>query len=72
MGADYDTDHYLVVPQVKERLTVSKQAAKKFEGETFNLRKLNELEIKKRYQIEISNRFAALENSRHRKGLGDH
>ena len=34
----------------------------KFEGERFNLRKLNELEVKEKYQIEITNRFAALEN----------
>jgi len=26
------------------------------------LRKLNELEVRKQYQIEITNRFAALEN----------
>ena len=26
------------------------------------MRKLNELEVRKQYQIEISNRFAALEN----------
>jgi len=31
-------------------------------GERFNLRKLNELEVKEKYQIEITNRFAALEN----------
>jgi len=31
-------------------------------GERFNLRKLNELEVRKRYQIEITNRFAALGN----------
>jgi hypothetical protein len=30
--------------------------------ERFNLRKLNELEVRKQYQIRISNRFAALEN----------
>ena len=30
--------------------------------ERFNLRKLNELEVRKRYEIKISNRFAALEN----------
>jgi len=34
--ADCDTDHCLVVAQVRERLTVSKQAAKKFEGETIS------------------------------------
>jgi len=30
--------------------------------ERFNLRKLNELEVRKQHQIKISNRFAALEN----------
>jgi hypothetical protein len=43
-GADCDTDHYLVVAKVRER---------------FNLRKLNDLEVRK-HQIEISNRFASL------------
>ena len=61
-GADCDTDHYLVVAEVRERVGVSKQAAQKFDVERFNLRKLNELEVRKQYQIEISNRFAALEN----------
>ena len=46
-----------------ERLAVRKQAAQKFEGERFNLRRLNEPEVKEKYQIEITNRFAALENS---------
>jgi hypothetical protein len=32
-GADCDTDHYLVVAKVKERLAVSEQAAQKFVGE---------------------------------------
>jgi hypothetical protein len=43
-------------------LVVSKQAAQKFDVERFNLRKLNELEVRKQCQTEISNRFAALEN----------
>jgi len=43
-------------------LAVCKQAAQKFVGERFNLKKLNALEVRKEYQIEISNRFAALEN----------
>ena len=38
------------------------QAAQKFEGEKSNLSKLKELEVKEKYQIEITNRFAALEN----------
>ena len=63
-GADCDTDHYLVVAKVKESLAVSKLASQKFDGDRFNLRELNELEVKKQYQIEITSRFAALENLR--------
>ena len=50
--------------KIRERLAVSKQAAQKFDGERFNLRKLNELELRKQYQIENTNRFATLENLR--------
>jgi len=61
-GADCDTDYYLVVAKVRERLAVSKQATHMFDGVRFNLRKLNELEVRKQYHIEITNRFAALGN----------
>jgi hypothetical protein len=60
--SSYMSDHYLVVTKVRERLAVRKQEAQTFEGERFNLRRLNDLEIRKQYQIEITNRFAALEN----------
>jgi hypothetical protein len=60
-GAECDTDHYLVVTKVRERLAVSTQAAQKFDAERFNLKKLSELDVRKQYQIKISNRFAALE-----------
>jgi hypothetical protein len=51
-----------VVANVREILAVSKQGAQKSDGERFNLRKLNDLEVRTQYQIEITNRFAALEN----------
>jgi len=46
-GADCDTNHYLVVAKVRERLAVNEQATQKFDGERFNLRKLNELDVRK-------------------------
>jgi uncharacterized protein (UPF0128 family) len=51
-----------VVPKVRERLAVSKQVVQKFGAERFNLKKLGELEVRKQYQIKISNTFAALED----------
>jgi len=61
-GTDCDADHYLVIAKVRERLAVAKQAAQRFDRQRFNLRKPNEPEIREQYQIEITNRFAALEN----------
>ena len=47
--------------KIRERLALSTRAAQQFDGEIFYLRKLNELEVRKQYQIDISNRLAALE-----------
>jgi hypothetical protein len=62
--ADWDTDHYLVVAKVRERLAVNKQTMHRLYMERFNLKKLNEVESKEQYRVEISNRFTALENLR--------
>jgi hypothetical protein len=40
-GADFDTEHYLVVAKAKEGLSGSKQGAPKFEVKRFNLKKLS-------------------------------
>jgi hypothetical protein len=61
-GADCDTDHYLAVAKVRERLAVSKQAAQKFDAERFNVKKLSGLQFRKQNQLKISNKSAALEN----------
>jgi hypothetical protein len=61
-AADCDTDHYLVVAKVRERLAVNKQRSHRFHMDRFNLMKLNEVEGKEQYCDEVSNRFAALED----------
>jgi hypothetical protein len=59
-GADCDTDHYLAVATLRERISVSKRARQKFHLERFDLKKLG-VEVKGKYQVEISNTFATLE-----------
>jgi hypothetical protein len=41
-GADCDTDHYLAVAELRERLAASKRPAQKVDVERFILKKLNE------------------------------
>jgi uncharacterized FlaG/YvyC family protein len=50
----------LVVAKIRGRLAVSKRPVHKMD--IFNLKKLNEGEVKEQYQITIKNRFSALEN----------
>jgi hypothetical protein len=58
-----------VVATVRERLAVSKEAAQNFDVQRFNLKKQSELEVRKQYQLKISNRFAALENCNVREDI---
>jgi hypothetical protein len=52
MAADCDTDHYLLVAKVRERLAVNKQRSHRLHMEMFNLKKLNEVENKEKFRIE--------------------
>jgi hypothetical protein len=60
-GADCDSDHYLVVAKLRDRLAVIKRMVKKMDMQRFNLKHLNEEEVKKN-QVTIKNKFATLEN----------
>jgi hypothetical protein len=50
------------VAKVRERLAVNKQSSERFRMGNFNLKKLNDVEGKENYRVEVSNRFAALED----------
>jgi hypothetical protein len=62
MEADCDTDHYLVVAKIRERLAMNKQGSHKFHMEKFNFKKFKKVEGKEKYRVKVSNRFAALED----------
>jgi hypothetical protein len=51
-----------VAAKLREGLSVSKRVAQKFDMHRFDLRKINDAEVKEQYQAKITNRFAALEN----------
>jgi hypothetical protein len=57
-----DSDHYLVVAKVRERVAVNKLRSQRFNMERLNLKKLNDVENKEQFRVEVSNRFAALED----------
>jgi hypothetical protein len=59
-GVDSDTDDFPLTANVRERLSVRKQAAQNTDMARSNLNKLSELMVRKQFQIELSNRFAAL------------
>jgi uncharacterized protein YjiS (DUF1127 family) len=48
--------------KLRERISLSKRARKNSDLERFDLKKLNDIGVKEKYQVEISNRFADLES----------
>ncbi|KAJ4442895.1 hypothetical protein ANN_04488 [Periplaneta americana] len=61
-GADCNSDHYLVIGELRERLSVAKRVEQQVNITKFNILKLKDEEAKQNYQVEISN-FATLESS---------
>jgi hypothetical protein len=47
--------------QTLQRLVVNKQRSHRFNMKRFNLKKLNEVEGKEQYSVDVSNRFTAVE-----------
>jgi hypothetical protein len=58
-GAECDIDHYMVLAKIRERISVSKQTRQNLDSELFCLRRLDDVKVKEKYQVEISKRFAA-------------
>ena len=54
-GAECDTDHCLVVAQVRETLSVHKHSAPKFVVEQCSMKKLIEGNVREDYQLKITN-----------------
>ena len=50
-------------------MTVNKQKSQKFDVERLSLRQLSDLEVRKQYQIKMSNRSSALESLNDSKGI---
>jgi hypothetical protein len=61
-GQQIVSEHYQVVAKVRERLAVNKQSSHRCDMERSNLKKLNDVEGKEQFRVEVSNRFAALED----------
>jgi hypothetical protein len=53
-AADCDTDYNLVVAKIRQKLAVSKRPVNKIFMDRFNIKKLNEWEVKKEYQFMFS------------------
>jgi hypothetical protein len=61
-AADCDTDHSLIVATDGEKLAVNRQRSHRFHMQMFNIKKLNEVQVKEKCHAETLKRFAALED----------
>lgn len=66
-GADYDTDHYLVIAKLRSRLK-SQARLKQDKRSKFNLELLRDETVKKNYENEVRKKLK--ENNVRRSGLG--
>jgi hypothetical protein len=52
-GADCDSNHYVVVTKLRDRISVSKRAWQNFDLERFDLKRLDGIDVKEKYQVEV-------------------
>jgi hypothetical protein len=50
------------VANLRERISVSKRERQNFDLERFDLTKLDDVQVTEKHQVEISNKFSALES----------
>jgi hypothetical protein len=50
------------VAKLRDKISVSKRARQNFGLQRLDLKKLEDVEVQKKYQVEISNTFASLES----------
>ncbi|OXU30206.1 hypothetical protein TSAR_005540 [Trichomalopsis sarcophagae] len=62
-GADSDSDHFLVVAKLRAVLVANQSSKRTNKVESFDIEKLQDRTERIRYQIEINNRFQALEEA---------
>lgn len=60
-GTDYDTSHILVITRIKSRIKNTSIAEGKNQGTKVNFKKLKDMFIREKYQLEIMNRSEMLE-----------
>ena len=60
-GADCDTDHYLVVATIRERLSLKKGIKLHLVADRYKLKTLLHHETRKEYQIDTADRFSTME-----------
>ena len=59
--ADCDTDHYLVLATIRERLSLKNGIKQNLVADRYNLNNLLAHQTRKEYQEVVANRFSALE-----------
>jgi len=63
-GAEGDTEHQLVNTKVREKLCTMSRESKGSKQLTFEVKRLDNSSVKADYQLEISNRFEILADSK--------